>query len=298
MDLLHEDYSESISWKDRLWRRLNLKKLAISRAQFQVPSEFTRQRLQTVYRIPHARIFRTYLPIHDRLRSGNRRQTTPFFFYPARPWKHKNHHNLLRAFQRYRERTGTAAWRLVLTAGNDQLTCDLRRLAGELNLSSHVDFIGDVSEEQLADYYQSATALVFPSYYEGFGIPLLEAMHFGLPIICGRGGSQAEIAGDAALYVEVGNIEELAEAMRRISCDADLRRQLADTGRRRLAHFTWRPEVQALADAFKQAAGGAHAGHPIGRMFRHAFLAGFDLIYAVVAAFTAVLNLTKRRDAS
>lgn len=297
MDLLHEDFSESISWKDRLWRRLNLKKLAISRAQFQVPSEFTRQRLQAVYRIPYARIFRTYLPIHERLGPGNRRQTTPFFFYPARPWKHKNHHSLLRAFRLYRERAGTAAWRLVLTAGNDQLTSHLKRLAGELNLGSDVDFTGDVSDEQLAGYYQNAAALVFPSYYEGFGIPLLEAMHFGLPIICGRGGSQMEIAGDAALYVDVDDIEQLAEAMCRISSDADLRRCLADAGRRHLAHFAWQPEVQALADAFSQAAGVA-AGHPIESIFRQVFLAGLDLIYALVVAFAAVLRLTKRRGAN
>lgn len=296
MDLLHEDHPASIPWTDRLWRRLNLKKLAISGAQFQVPSEFTRERLHSVCRMPYTRIFRTYLPIHERLGPGERVQTTAFFFYPARPWAHKNHQNLLRAFQGYRKTTGTAAWRLVLTAGDDKLSANLRRLAGELGLGGDVDFAGDISEEQLAGYYRSAAALVFPSYYEGFGIPLLEAMHFGLPVICGRGGSQMEVAGDAALYVEAGNVEELAGAMRRIAFDADLRQRLADAGRRQLARFAWQPEVQALANAFQKVRGAQAGRGPVQAAFHRAIFVGFDLAYAMAAAFAAVLNRLKSGD--
>ncbi|MBW0000469.1 MAG: glycosyltransferase family 4 protein [Verrucomicrobia bacterium] len=295
MDLLHEDYPKSLTWKDRFWRRLNLRKLAFSRARFQVPSEFTRQRLKAVYRIPYARTFRTYLLIHERLGPGRRFQAAPFFFYPARPWKHKNQQTLLRAFRLYRERAGTDAWRLVLIAGDDQRAANLKRLAAELELSDHVDFTGDVNEEQLAGYYRSAAALVFPSYYEGFGIPLLEAMHFGLPIICGRGGSQTEVAGAAALYVDVDSVEELAGAMRRISCDADLRQRLAHCGQRQLARFVWRSEVQTLADAFRQASD-APAGHPGGCVIRQIFLVGFDLIYALVVVLAAVRDLAKPKN--
>lgn len=297
MDLLHEDYPKSLPWKDRFWRRLNLRKLVFSRARFQVPSEFTRQRLKAVYRIPYARIFRTYLLIHERLGPGGRSPTQPFFFYPARPWKHKNQQNLLRAYRLYRQWSGTAAWRLVLMAGNDQRTAGLKRLAEELKVGDHVDFTEDVSDEQLAGYYQSAAALVFPSHYEGFGIPLLEAMHFGLPIICGRGGSQTEIAGAAALYVDVDSVEELAGAMRRISCDADLRQHLAHCGGRQLAQFVWRSEVQTLVDAFRQASD-APAGNPIGRVICQACLIGCDFIYAVVVMFAAALDLAKPNTAN
>ena len=103
----------------------------------------------------------------------------PYFLYPARAWPHKNHENLLYAHKIYRKRLGERAWKLVLTAGHDRRSERLK----------------SVEERELNRIFQSASALIFPSRYEGFGIPLIEAMYFGLPIICGRGGSQPEVAG-------------------------------------------------------------------------------------------------------
>src|SRR6202030_958391 len=99
---------------------------------------------------------------------------------------------------------------------------------------------------ELNRIYQSATALIFPSRYEGFGIPLIEAMYFGLPIICGRGGSQPEVAGDAAIYVNVEDPEDIAGAMVRLTEDRILCDQLVANGKRQLQSFVLKTEIEKL----------------------------------------------------
>jgi glycosyltransferase involved in cell wall biosynthesis len=293
-DLLHRDYPESLPWKDRLWRHLNLKKLASSNALFQVPSDFSRKRLHATYGVPYDRAFRTYQPIHERFEGGSQGADRRYFFYPARPWRHKNHPNLLRAYRVYRDRVGSAAWRLVLTGSNDDAIQPWKSLVAELGLTENVDFLGEVSEEKLSECYRGAAALVFPSRYEGFGIPLVEAMHFRLPIICGRGGSQMEVAGEAAFYVDVENLDELADAMMRISQDAALSTRLAIAGEQQLARFALEPEVQKLVNALLKARG-VGAAPFFKRELRRARFLAFDALYAGTILLTPVINAVARR---
>ncbi len=102
-----------------------------------------------------------------------------------------------------------------------------------------VRLLGHVSDAELLSLYRNALALVFPSLYEGFGLPLLEAMREGLPALIGSRGALPELAGDAALAVEAEDEAAIAEGLRRLLDDADLRARLAETGRRRAAEFSW-----------------------------------------------------------
>ncbi|HEY0793694.1 MAG TPA: glycosyltransferase family 1 protein [Chthoniobacterales bacterium] len=294
-DLLHRDYPESLPWKDRLWRHLNLKKLASSHALFQVPSDFSRQRLHATYGVPYERAFRTYQPIHERFDGTSHADGPRYFFYPARPWRHKNHPNLLRAYRVYRDRVGQPAWRLVLTGSNDGAVEPWKSLVAALDLKMDVDFLGEVSEERLAECYRGASALMFPSRYEGFGIPLIEAMHFGLPIICGRGGSQTEVAGDAALYVDVEDLDEMADAMVRVSEDPAVATRLAGAGRKQLARFALEPEVQKLVNALLKAREVRAAPFFQRELCRARFLA-FDALYAGTILLAPLINAVARRQ--
>jgi glycosyltransferase involved in cell wall biosynthesis len=254
-DLIHLDYPETLPALDCLWRHFNLLKLSLRRATFQVSSEFTRQRLHAAYSIPLDRVERTYLPIHGRFTAEIRfgpREGACCFVYPARAWPHKNHVNLLRAYSVYREKLSERAWNLILTAGDDMRTARLRSLASSLGLGTKVQFLGEVGEGELHRIYQSASALVFPSRYEGFGIPLVEAMYFGLPIICGRTGSQPEVAGDAALYVDVEDPQDIADAMANLTEDSILRERLVANGKRQLQSFVFKTEIEKLARLFDQ----------------------------------------------
>jgi len=279
-DLIHLDYPATLPRKDRLWRHFNLLKLSLGGAIFQVSSEFTRERLHTAYSVPLERIQRTYLPIHGRFVPEICAGDAAYFIYPSRAWPHKNHENLLRALSIYQKRLGERAWTLVLTAGRDKGSEKLRSLASSLELGSKVIFLGEVEERELNRLYQCASALVFPSRYEGFGIPLIEAMYFGLPIICGRNGSQPEVAGDAGIYVDVEDPQDIAGAMERLTEDKILRQQLVANGKLRLQTFVLRTEIEKLTrlfDRYSDAELHPHRGQQIPRYLAILFL---EFLYA------------------
>jgi glycosyltransferase involved in cell wall biosynthesis len=279
-DLIHLDYPDSLTRRDRLWRHFNLLKLALRKAIFQVSSEFTRQRLHEAYSIPLERIHRTYLPIHGRFSVDRASGQDPYFLYPARAWPHKNHENLLYAYKIYRDKLGKRAWKLVLTAGKNGRGEKLRSLASSLKLERELKFQAEVEEQELNRIYQSASALIFPSRYEGFGIPLIEAMHFGLPIICGRGGSQPEVAAEAALYVNVEDPEDIAGAMIRLTEDRNLREQLTANGKRQLQTFILKAEIEKLARVFQESSDAKRRRGGLEQLPRRLAILFLDVAYA------------------
>jgi len=255
VDLLHRDFPFSIPAQTREWRELQFRKLAGYVDFYQVISDFTAERLQTVYQVPSQQIFKTSLPIQHRLSvAKNKEPRKPFFLYPSNFWVHKNHEILLIAYQIYLSKVIDRAWDLVLTGYLDERARALQRVAEDLGVSSRVKFLGHVPEAELGELYSNASCLVFPSLYEGFGIPIVEAMSFGIPIICGREASIPEIAGEAAFYMDARNPVEVASALQRITEDENLRKTLVDRGTMQLRKFDFYGEVNRLAEAFALAA--------------------------------------------
>jgi glycosyltransferase involved in cell wall biosynthesis len=160
---------------------------------------------------------------HDLFRPGEEPRE-PFLLYPANPWPHKNHERLFEALTRLRrEHPGL---RLVLTGTG------LERLSPPAG----VEVRGRVPREQLASLYRRASALVFPSLYEGFGQPPLEAMASGCPVACSTAGALPEVCGNAARYFDPLSVDEMVEAMLTILGDPD---RLVERGLERAAEFTW-----------------------------------------------------------
>jgi glycosyltransferase involved in cell wall biosynthesis len=250
VDTLHRDFPFSLPVQAREWRELQFRKLLASADFFQVISEFTAERLKSLYHVSPERIFVTHLPIHTRL-TPTALERQPFFFYPANFWVHKNHEVLLIAYQFYLARcAGQQKWELVLTGHSDERAQALQSIADDLGISSQVKFLGHVSEKELARLYSSASCLVFPSLHEGFGIPIVEAMSFGVPIVCGRETSLPEIAGPAAFYADMRNPQKLGEALCTIAGNEGLRDELVALGKERLKRFDFALEVKRLADQF------------------------------------------------
>jgi hypothetical protein len=114
---------------------------------------------------------------------------------------------------------------------------ELAEASQRMGLGGDVLFPGYVAEYELAALYQSCLALVFPSLYEGFGMPVLEAMAFGKPVACSDVASLPEIAGDAALQFDPRKPDAMADAIARVAFEPELRAQLIERGRKRLQHF-------------------------------------------------------------
>ena len=111
---------------------------------------------------------------------------------------------------------------------------------------------GYVADDDLPALYSAADALAFPSLYEGFGIPILEAMGCGTPVLTSTASSLPEVAGDAALLVEPTDIEALAEGLWRLVTDETLRATLVQRGYEQIARFTWPAAAQELLAAYEQ----------------------------------------------
>ena len=117
----------------------------------------------------------------------------------------------------------------------------------------NVLFPGPVSDAELVALYDAALAYVFVSVGEGFGLPGLEAMAAGLPVVAARAGSLPEIYGEAALYCDPRDIESIASALGRVAADAELRARLSTLGRDRAAEFSWARTARETLDVYRDA---------------------------------------------
>jgi L-malate glycosyltransferase len=176
----------------------------------------------------------------------------PAWLFVGRLAPNKAQHDLLRAFALYRRVYDPTA-RLWLVGGvsSDAYRRGLEQLVGRLGLGSSVHFAGSVSAAELAAYYRSASVFVCASDHEGFCVPLLEAMHHGLPIVAYASTAVPETLGDGGLCLVDKSPAVVAAAVARIDGDQALREAFVAAGRRRLADFDPRRTRQAFAAAFE-----------------------------------------------
>lgn len=143
----------------------------------------------------------------------------------------------------------------VAAGGTGWLNNEVYNLIENLGLTGIVKFLGYLDDDELPVLYNAATAFVYPSFYEGFGLPPLEAMACGTPVITSNVSSIPEVVGDAAFKVDPANIEELATAIEKVLSDNELRRQLSEAGIERSKKFSWKKTAEATLAVYKKVAG-------------------------------------------
>ncbi len=164
-----------------------------------------------------------------------------YLYFPANYWPHKNHEILLRAMGRLAGRFPSL--HLVLTGASATGEELVRTAIAAQGLESRVRILGYQNVEVLPEIYRHARMLVFPSRFEGFGIPIIEAFHCGIPAVVSASGSCPEIAGDAALFVDVSDPAAIAAAVTRLLEEPALCADLVAKGSARAASFSWRSAV-------------------------------------------------------
>ncbi len=250
-DIQHEYCPEFFSPRELDERRRLYTASAKRAAHICAISEFTRQTLIERLGIPPERVTTTQLaadPIfhpQSTARGAPRRvldkhglKPGEYLLFPGNTWPHKNHEAAVWALRVLREAYGLEPL-LVCTGSpkgaHDELTAKIR----DARLDHRVRFLGYIPVTDMPGLYEGAAALVFPSLFEGFGIPLLEAMWCDCPIVCSNATSLPEVAGDAALLVDPRSPEALAHALSRVLTDEGLRRALIERGRQRVKDFSW-----------------------------------------------------------
>jgi len=167
----------------------------------------------------------------------------------------KGHETLLRAFAA----ADLNGHRLVFAGPTAGRSGDLASLARELGVGERLTILGPVDDAVLAGLYRDAAALCMPSLAEGFGLPVIEAMSFGVPVIASDLDVMREVAGDGAVLVRPGSPEALAEALARVLGDAALRAGLREAGPGRAASFSWDAAAEATVLAYRRALNGGAA---------------------------------------
>ena len=188
----------------------------------------------------------------DRVRERYQLQDD-FVLYAGNVKPHKNLVRLIEAFDLVR-RSGLDHLKLVLIGDQISKYTALRRAVHAHQLHRYVRFLGYQSEDTLAIMYRLARVFVFPSLYEGFGLPPLEAMASGTPVVASNVSSLPEVLGDAALFVEPRDPQSIADGIRRVLCDERLRCELRAKGFARASQFSWERSVRRIRDIYDLAA--------------------------------------------
>jgi len=178
-----------------------------------------------------------------------------FVLFAGNVKPHKNLERLIRAFARVRCQEGNEDLRLVVIGDDVSRYASLRRTADEAGVRQEVRFFGFVPHETLAALYRMATVFAFPSLYEGFGLPPLEAMACGTPVVTSRISSLPEVVGDGALLVDPYNEDDIAQGIARVLDDEDLRARLVARGLERAASYSWARSVRQIHAGYMKALG-------------------------------------------
>jgi glycosyltransferase involved in cell wall biosynthesis len=252
-DLQHKRHPEHFRWFDLpFWRFLLFWSAQVSQTLIAV-SEATRADLERFYRLPHEKIRVIPEGVEPKFfELARRRCLEPFLLSVSTLHPHKNLERLLRMFAEFRQTRPEFRLLIVGLRGFD--AANLERLRDHLGLREAVEFTGWIPRDELYELYARAFAFLYPSTFEGFGLPVLEALAAGVPAACSSIEPLASMAGDAALQFDPMDDAALLEAMTRIVSDDRLRNQLADAGPRRAEMFSWTTTAQRTLDALGDAA--------------------------------------------
>lgn len=239
-DVQHLDLPELFSVAERAFRRRYYEGAAERADAVITISEFARQQILHHLPIEPSRVHVAPLGVNADNFEPFAGQRKPFVLYPARGWVHKNHSRLIQAMELVR--TQHPEFTLVLTGGALESLGDL---------PEWVDRKGLVSFEELRELYRSAAVMAFPSLYEGFGLPPLEAMASGCPVAAADSGSLPEVVGDAAVKFDARDVDSIAEG---IMAAIDHGSDFYSAGLAQARRFTWQRCADVHLDVYEQTA--------------------------------------------
>jgi glycosyltransferase involved in cell wall biosynthesis len=233
-DLQHKRHPEYFRWFDLPFWRLLLWASAHRSHRLIAVSEATRADLLRYYRIPSERITVVYHGVEPALWHLGRSDAADYLLCVSTLHPHKNMPRLIRAYARKKR-----DFRLILTGMRGFHTSAIEALIAEMGLQDAVQITGWVQRDELFEFYTGARAFIYPSTFEGFGMPVLEALAAGIPTACSNIPPLREVAGDAALFFDPLDEDAIAVAIERVMTDAPLRERLAQAGPERARPFTW-----------------------------------------------------------
>ena len=236
----------------RIFAVSNFTKIEIEKL-FGIPTE----RIEVVYNAIDERFLHGHASAGDRQLIAQRYQVNyPFLLYAGRISPHKNVVRMIEAFSALKtELEKDHAFpdlKLIIIGDDVSGNPDLRRTVVRSGVQNDVRFLGFVPIEVLRTFYDQAKIFIFPSLYEGFGLPPLEAMAHGTPVVTSNVSSLPEVVGNAAVLVHPENVFEIMRALHRVLLDQPLREKMKERSYRQAAKFSWEKSVRRLLEVYQQ----------------------------------------------
>ncbi len=265
-DLSFEHLPETFKRRSRMQLRMTVRRSARQAAEILALSDYARHDIITTYKISPDKVTVVplaaaahFIPVEDTKKLQQVRQTYgiqgDYILSVGSIQPRKNLTRLLQAYALLRaaEPAGKLP-QLVIVGKHAWLYAETVRAVNELGLANHVVLTGYIPDEDLPPLYSGAVGFVYPSYFEGFGLPPLEAMKCGTPVIVGNRTSLPEVVGDAAILVDPFSTEEIERAMSRLINDASLRSSLRAKGLERAKLFDWRETARQTLSVYEKVA--------------------------------------------
>jgi glycosyltransferase involved in cell wall biosynthesis len=263
LDLIHiTDSAFARSPASSLYARPMLKSSARRASHIVAISNYSKDQIIERLRVSPSKVTMIYCGVEERFRSVDVAEARakvsaalsircPYLLYVGNLKPHKNVRTLIRAFGLLHARKAFEP-RLVIVDDDRKQKEGLVRECVQLGINQAVSFVPQVSDELLPYVYASAELLVLPSYIEGFGLPVVEAMACGTPVVCSRAASLPEVAGDAAEFFDPSSPEELAATIERILKSAELRSSMRRRGLEQASRFTWSECARRHCEVYRQ----------------------------------------------
>jgi glycosyltransferase involved in cell wall biosynthesis len=254
---------DSVAPLTRAYRRLSYPRSARIADAIIINSESLRTEIGNYLQVDDRKLRLIYEAVdHDLFRPGDAEMararvasygvTKPFVLFVSSLWPYKNCDRLLQAWALARSRLGDYQLAIVGPGRDERYAASLRSLAAELGISGDVVFTGGVPLEETARFYQAADVFVYPSLNETFGLPILEAMACGCPVVTSKTTAMPETAGGAAVLCDPADPSSIAQAI--IDATGAGKVRLRDLGLRRASQFTWGATAASTLDVYREAA--------------------------------------------
>ena len=254
-DLNFEHYPQDLPFFNRLYYRHYFPRYAVQAKRIAAVSEFTRGDIVKTYGVDASKIDVVYNgagehfhPVSDSVQVATRQkfaQGCPYFLFVGALHQRKNIANLLRAYDEFRKNSSSNT-KLVLVGQKRWWTHEMESVHQRMKYKEDVLFAGRVSDEDLVNITASALALTYVSTFEGFGIPIVEAMRCGIPVLTSNVTSMPEIAGEAAMICDPFSVTSISDGLRALNSDEELRTNMIRKGLERHKNFTWEKTADSL----------------------------------------------------
>jgi glycosyltransferase involved in cell wall biosynthesis len=252
---------DSLTPLARAYRRMNYPRTARAAQAIIINSHSLRSEIEQYLNVDPRKLKLIYEAVdHDLFNPGDadaaravvasRGVTKPFVLFVSSLWPYKNCEGLLRAWALARGELGDRQLAIVGPARDDRYAARLHSLAADLGISADVIFVGGVPLEETARFYQAADVFVYPSFNETFGLPILEAMACGCPVVTSDTSAMPETAGGAAVLSDPEDPASIASAI--VEAAAPGRDRLRDAGLKRASQFTWGATATSTLDVYRE----------------------------------------------